>query len=271
MKKVKIGFIGGGNMAEALITAIFKKRLFPPKAIGVSDCDRSKLLRLKRRFGLLTFSSNSGLAESSRTLLLAVKPQQMSEVLDEIGPSLNKGPCLISIAAGLDTRFFEERLPGAKLIRVMPNVAATVGEGTAVLFANSKTTAADRQLALRLFASAGKAFLVSREEWLDPVTALSGSGPAFVFLFLQSLIEAGREQGLPEKVCKELVFQTIRGALAMAGKATDPLPSLISKVASKGGTTEAGLEVLTRRDFSGVIRETIAAATTRAAELRRIF
>jgi pyrroline-5-carboxylate reductase len=267
--KIKIGFIGGGNMGAALIAVILRKRLLTRYQIGVHELDSARLKGLKKKFKIVSFGSNAELVQRSQTLLLAVKPQQMVEVLEEIKPHLRKDHLILSIAAGLDTDFFQKRLPsGTRLIRIMPNMGAMIGEGAAALFATPVATRSDRALALKIFSAAGKAIFVETEELLDAVTAVSGSGPAFVYLFIDSLIEAGEVNGLPRELGKMLVLQTLVGATKMVEGSVEPIASMIEKVASKGGTTEAGLKVMAERGFRGLIHETIDAATRRAKELR---
>lgn len=269
MKRIKIGFIGGGNMGEAILAAILRVRLFRPREIGVTEPDTKRMQRLKRKHRIRPFPTNADLVQNSQTILLAVKPQQMSEVLEEIRPHLQKNHLLLSIAAGLDTSYFAARLPeGTRLIRIMPNLSITVGEGATGLYASPTAKKSDRALAIRIFGSAGKAVFVEREEWLDVVTALSGSGPAFVFAFLDSLIEAAEKLGLPPSIGKTLAIQTCRGASFLAGTAKDSLGELIARVASKGGTTEAGLKALDELKFRESVRGAIAAAVQRARELR---
>jgi pyrroline-5-carboxylate reductase len=270
-RKIKIGFIGGGNMGEAIISAILRKKLLPRTQIGLHEPDQMRLQKIKRKHKILSFPSNAELVQASQTVLLAVKPQQMAEVLNEIAPHLRKDHLILSIAAGLDTGYFQKRLPPAtRLIRIMPNLCAMIGEGAAALYATPAARPKDRSFALKLFSAAGRAVFVDREELLDTVTAVSGSGPAFVFLFIDALIEAGERQKLPMELGKTLVLQTLLGATKMAEGSREPIGTMIERVASKGGTTEAGLQVMNGRDFRRLIQETIDAAVRRARELRQV-
>lgn len=270
-KRVKIGFIGGGNMGSAIIAALVRKKIFTAPQIGVCEPDTARLKALRRRFLVTSFKTNADLAASSPVVLLAVKPQQMGEVLEEIRTAATPRHLFLSIAAGLGTPYFAQRLPqGSRVIRIMPNMAAMIGEGAAGLYAGASATRADRTLAFKIFSAAGKAVFVENEDLLDVVTAVSGSGPAFVYLFIDALIEAGASRGLDRGVGRKLVLQTLTGAAKMVDLSGEPIAEMIQKVASKGGTTEAGLKVLEERGFRQIIQEMIDAATHRARELRQV-
>jgi pyrroline-5-carboxylate reductase len=256
-------------MGEALIAGLLSHKVFKPGQIGVFEPDAPRVKRLKAKYKIASFASNAELAMASRTILLAVKPQQMGTVLDAIRPSVTPRHLVLSIAAGLDTAYFAARLPErTRLVRIMPNLCSMIGEGAAALYAAPGATPKDKALAKRIFSASGKAVFVDREELLDVVTAVSGSGPAFVFLFLDALIGAGAARGLPAALGRELASQTLLGAARMAASTKDPLADMIARVASKGGTTEAGLKVLDGRQFRTMIDETIGAAAERAKELR---
>ncbi len=270
-KKVKIGFIGGGNMGAAIIAALIRKKAFKSSEIGIHEPDPARLKTLKKKFPVAVFASNADLVAHASSVLLAVKPQQMSEVLEEIRSAVTPKHLFLSIAAGLDTSYFQKKLPpGTRLVRIMPNLAALIGEGAAGLYAAPGATRGDRSLALKIFSAAGQAVFVDREELLDTVTAVSGSGPAFVYLFIDALLESGIARGLPRELAKKLVLQTLLGAAKMVAASEEPIPTMIERVASKGGTTEAGLKVLTEQGFRDLISRTIDAATNRAQELRCI-
>lgn len=264
---MRIGFIGGGNMAEAIIASLLGKKISKASDISVSEPDPSRRSKLLQKYKIRAAASNEDLCRSVSVVLLAVKPQQMNAVLDDIRLTLTPRHLILSIAAGLDTSYFRKRLPrGVRVIRIMPNMCSMIGQGAAGLFAAPKTTAADRRLALKIFSASGTAAYVSQEDWLDAVTAISGSGPAFVFLFLEGWIQAARNLGLRKDLARRLVFKTFSGAIRMAEASSDPLPLLIQKVASKGGTTEAGLTIL--KSLPPLLNQTARAAAQRAKELR---
>lgn len=269
-KKLKIGFIGGGNMGEALIAGLLSHRVFKSSDIGVCEPDAPRLKKLKSRYKIASLPSNAQLVRASEAVLLAVKPQQMTGVLEEIRAELEVGRLVLSIAAGLDSAYFRSKLPPkARFIRIMPNLCSMIGEGAAALYAAPGTTPKDKALAKKIFAASGKAVFVDKEELLDVVTAVSGSGPAFAFLFMEAMIAAGAARGLDAALGRELAAQTVLGAAKMAAASKDALAEMIARVASKGGTTEAGLKVLSEKDLRGVVDATIGAATDRAKELRQ--
>lgn len=265
-----LGFIGGGNMANALIRGLLRAKAYQAHEIWVSDNVPAQRHRLERSFRVATTEDNATLAAGSRTVLLAVKPQQMDHVLAEIRPAVQPGTLFISIAAGVRLRRLEQGLgPQARVVRVMPNTPALVGRGMSVVAAGRRASARDVAQTLAIFRSVGSAEAVPREALLDPVTGLSGSGPAFVYLFAEALIDGGRHGGLSQEFAERLCFQTIEGAAAML-KETGKSPSeLRAMVTSPGGTTLAGLTHLQSKDFVEIVRGAVRAATHRARELAR--
>jgi pyrroline-5-carboxylate reductase len=269
-KKLKIGFIGGGNMGEALIAGLLNKNVLRPGDIGVAEPDLARLKKLKAKYKILSRATNAELAATSEAVLLSVKPQQMTSVLNEIYPHLTPQHLILSIAAGLDSDYFRGKLPSkTRFIRIMPNLCSMIGEGAAALYAAPTATTHDKIFAKKIFAASGKAVFVESEELLDTVTAVSGSGPAFVFLFIDALIQAGAARGLAPELGRELVLQTLAGATKMVEASKDSIADMIGRVASKGGTTEAGLKTLADFSFTKIIDQTISAAADRAAQLRK--
>jgi pyrroline-5-carboxylate reductase len=175
----------------------------------------------------------------------------------------------LSIAAGLDLRFFKKILGDLKIVRLMPNTPALVGLGATAFFAGGRCTASDRRMVRMIFESVGQVFEVPSEKLLDAVTALSGSGPAFVYLFLKSLIDGGTKLGLAPSLARSLAIQTLLGATTLFARSPDSPATLISRVASKGGTTEAGLQVLALKKFETIVDQCLGAAAKRAETLRK--
>ena len=193
----KIGFVGAGNMAGALMRGLLRAGQYDPDDIWASDPVDVQVRRLKRLHKIETTRENRALVRGSQTIILAVKPQNMAAVLDEIRPEVNPRKLFISIAAGFPLRRLEAGLGGqARVVRVMPNTPALVGKGVSVAVAGTKALPQDLKQTLKLFKAVGEAVSITGEDLLDAVTALSGSGPAFVYLFAECLIEGGVRGGL---------------------------------------------------------------------------
>jgi pyrroline-5-carboxylate reductase len=262
-----IGFIGSGNMAEALIKSIISAKVYKPDSIFISDIRAERLKFLADNYGVVGVSSNSELVEKAATFVLSVKPQNMSEALESIKDSPVSDKLVISIAAGVKVVKIASVLGDIAIVRVMPNTPALIGEGASALFANEKAKPMLNK-ALAIFSAVGKAVVVDDENLMDAVTAVSGSGPAYFFLLMEEMIKAGIELSLPEDVAKNLVLQTAKGAgmLAVEADKNNESPAVLRrKVTSPGGTTEAALKVFEE----GKISEMISAAITRARDRSR--
>ena len=263
---MRIGFIGAGRMAEAIMAALLDSKLAAAHEVFASDISAERRKLLKTRYGVNMYSKNAVIPDSSEILLLAVKPQQLDVVLEELAPQINSQHLVISIAAGKKVRGIELCLPDARVIRVMPNLACLVAEGMSVFCTGSKTTAADIAVVTRLLSCFGKV-LELPEEQFDAVTALSGSGPAFLAYLLNGMVEAGVQEGLDRQHALLLVEQTMLGtAKLLIEKGTDP-QDLIRSVTSAKGTTAAGLAVLEESDVLATLFKTIRAAAERSKEL----
>ena len=265
-----VGFIGAGNMATALIQGLVAAGLYEKSQICASDVDAGRRSIAKRRLGVTVTTDNTFVAQHSRTIVLAVKPQIINEVMAELSRVATPRHVFVSIAAGVPTSRLEAGLGGsARVVRVMPNTPSLLGLGMAVVVRGRHATAADEKLALRLLRSVGEARAVADEALLDPVTGLSGSGPAYVYLFAEALIAGGKEAGLSEELSRDLALQTITGAAAMLQKSGDTPQRLREMVTSPGGTTLAGLTELGRRGFVEGVAAAIVEATRRSVELGR--
>lgn len=266
----RIGFIGGGNMATAMIKGFVAAGLYRPQEIVVSDVDAAKRAALMRRLGVRAVAENLAVAGMAPVLVLAVKPQIMEPVLTELGPRLGARHVVVSIAAGWPTARMERSLGGRpRVVRVMPNTPALLGKGMAVAVRGRHATPADERLVLRLLRTVGRARAVADERLLDAVTGLSGSGPAYVYLFAEALIAGGIAAGLPPDAAHELALQTIAGAAAMLQDAGESPAALRAAVTSPNGTTLAGLTEMERLGFGAAVRAGVVAATRRAEELGR--
>jgi pyrroline-5-carboxylate reductase len=262
-----VGFIGGGNMGEALIRGLISASLFSAERIFAYDVIPSRIEYLEKEFGIKGCRSLGELTESSGIIVLAVKPQVISEVLDTLGDHLSHKPLVISIAAGISLSVLEGRLPeGTPVVRVMPNAPALVQKGASALSRGKAVSAAQMELSMALFRAVGKAVEVE-DKLMDTVTGLSGSGPAYVLLAIEALIDAGVFMGLPRQTARELVVHTVIGTsmmLEITGKHPAELKDMIT---SPGGTTIHGLQVLESYSVRGALMECVEAASKRSAEL----
>jgi pyrroline-5-carboxylate reductase len=264
-----VGFIGGGNMAEALIRGLIDSGN-TPASIHVSEPMAARRRVLKRRFRVNVSSSNLDVCESADVVFLAVKPQIMGEVLEELQGKIGRRQLVVSIAAGVPLKRLEKGLGGdAKVVRVMPNTPCLLGRGASVLCGGRKATSTDLRFAKSLFETVGLAEVVGQEKLLDAVTGLSGSGPAYVYLFAESLIDGGVRAGLDRDLAAKLAFQTIAGAAEMMLETGRPPADLRKAVSSPGGTTLAGLARLAKGRFAQTVGAAVAAATRRSKELGR--
>ncbi|MBN1506881.1 MAG: pyrroline-5-carboxylate reductase [Sedimentisphaerales bacterium] len=262
-----IGFIGSGNMAEALINGVLKAGVYRPGKVYVSDIRPERVEYLREHYGVRTAADNADLASRIDTLVLSVKPQNMKDALESIKGRLGEDILVISIAAGIKTSLISSILGDLAIVRVMPNMPAWVDEAASVLFANDKARTKVEKARLILL-SVGKVVAVDDEGLLDAVTAVSGSGPAYFFLLMQQMIAAAMELGLPTEEAQELVLQTAKGAALLAEKAAgegNTPAQLAARVATPNGTTEAAFKVFHARGFT----EMVSAALHRAAERSR--
>ena len=271
-KKVStIGFVGAGNMAEALVKGIIAAKLYAPENVLVSDIRTERLEFLSASYGAVGVQGNAELAAKVDTLVLSVKPQTMADALNSIKGSIRPGVLVISIAAGIKVGKIAAALGDVAIVRVLPNTPALVGEGASALFANKKAKPLLNR-AMSIFTSVGKAVVVDSEDLIDAVTAVSGSGPAYFFLLMEEMTRSAVELGLPENVARDLVLQTARGAgiLAAAADGNGESPAqLRKKVTSPGGTTEAAIKVFTEANISDLISAAITRAHDRARELSK--
>lgn len=266
-----IGFIGGGNMAEALIKGIIAAKLYSPEDIFVSDIRGEQLEYLSECYSIETVDDNALLAEKAETIILSVKPQNMADVLASIKNAIKADSLVISIAAGVKTANIAAQLGDVAMVRVMPNTPALIGEGVSALFANEKAASLLGK-AKSIFAAVGEVVIVESEDLIDAVTAVSGSGPAYFFLLMEEMIKAGVKLGLTEEIAKTLVLQTAKGAALLANIADEKgetVSCLRQKVTSPGGTTEAALEAFEKGKFGQLVAEAIKKADERAKQLAK--
>jgi len=268
--KPVVGFVGGGNMATALIKGLLAAGLHRAEQLCASDVDAPKLAALRRRFRVKTTNDNAALVRDTKVVIIAVKPQIIDAVLAQMRPAVTDRQLFVSIAAGVTTARLQAGLgASARVLRVMPNTPALLGKGMSVLVRGQRATAADERLGLRLLRAVGQAVAVHDERLLDGVTGLSGSGPAYVYLFAEALIAGGVAAGLPAPLATELALQTLTGAAAMLQETGETPEALRAMVTSPGGTTLAGLSELERRGFRDAVAAAVVTATRRSEELGR--
>jgi pyrroline-5-carboxylate reductase len=269
-EEMRIGIIGAGSMGGALAAGLIASGT-PVAAIRAADPDPVRRKTLEERQRIQCGADNRELVAQSDLVVLAVKPAQVGAVLTELGgpqePSLTR-PLWISIAAGVSLAALAGNLPaGARLVRSMPNTPALVGAGATAFVANPEASEADRRAARTLFEAVGTAWEAPSEGLLDAVTGLSGSGPAYVFVFLEALGDAGVRMGLPRDAAYALATQTVLGAAKLALESGRHPAALKDQVTSPGGTTIAGLERLEAAGFRSAIHAAVEAATRRSREL----
>lgn len=266
----KLGLIGAGNMAGALIKGLLSAKLYRSQDMLVSDAVPAQLRKIQRAYKVAGTNENRALVREAQTIVLAVKPQIIDQVLAEIRPEVTTDKLFISIAAGVPLWRLENSLGGnARVVRVMPNTPALLGRGIAAIVRGKKAKPKDEKLALSLFRGVGEALALKDEKLMDPVTGLSGSGPAYVYLFAEALIAGGVQQGLDSNVATRLTLQTLEGAIAMLKETGKSPKELRDMVTSPGGTTLAGLSRLEEGSFSATVIAAIGAATRRSQELGR--
>jgi len=252
-------------MAEALINGLTASGNAPASNITVTDIRGERLEYLQSEYGVNTEEQNREAASAADILVLAVKPQDIQNVLADIRDCVGENTLVITIAAGVKLKTLENYLTG-KIVRVMPNTGAQVREGATAITFNGKVEKDDMELAVSFFSSVGKTVIVD-EAMMDAVTAVSGSGPAYVFLLAESLIKAGTDSGLSAENARTLVLQTIKGASELALSTGEEPAVLRERVTSPGGTTAAALEVLERHNVRGAFAEAVSAAVKRSKEL----
>jgi pyrroline-5-carboxylate reductase len=265
---MRIAFIGGGNMATGLIGAL-RARGYDPASIVVAEPVAARRTALASDFGVVATDDNASAARDADVIVIAVKPQDVRQAATGIARLLvDRRPLVLSVAAGIRLADLGRWLgTGASLVRAMPNRPALIGRGITALCAGPGVTAAERARAESILGASGETLWLEPETLLDVVTAVSGSGPAYFFLLMEALADAGREQGLPEEVARRLAVATAAGAGEMAATAGVAPAVLREQVTSQGGTTAAALAVLDAADLRGIFSRAVAAAARRAAEL----
>ena len=264
---MKIAFIGGGNMGRAMINAIIRQQLAEPEDITVADVRAESREALAVELGVTTTDSNIAAAMSGDVIVLAVKPQNLDEVMADLKGQLCGSHLVVSIIAGKTLASLTAGLGHAAVIRVMPNTPAQIGLGMSVWTATEAVDAAQKETARRVLTAMGEEYFTPAEADLDLATAISGSGPAYFFLFMEALVAAAEKMGLEPVAARQLVIQTAVGAAEYAHQSEHDLNELRRMVTSPGGTTAEALRVFEDRQLREIVAEAAEAALKRAREL----
>lgn len=267
-RAMKIGLIGAGRMGATLIRGMLRKNLVPPQNLWICDKEEEKLLSLKP-LKVKISSRVKTIISKVDTIFIAVKPQDIDSVLEELKSEVKSSQLIISIAAGITTSHISQKLgEKAPVVRVMPNIACLVGEGISAISGGERTDRRYVEMAKEILESVGQVIEVS-EDKQDAVTGLSGSGPAYIYAVMQGLIQGGVKVGLEETVASRLAIQTTLGAARLAKENKVSLEELKRRVVSPGGTTAQGLKVLDEGGVRDCLARAVSEATSRARELSR--
>ncbi len=268
LKNKTIGFIGAGNMAEKLLSGLISSQQSEPETIICSDVRATRLAQLAEQYGVRTTSDNKAVIKTADIIIYAIKPQLMAEVLKETADALDISKLIISIAAGVPLAAIESRLhKDLRLIRSMPNLCVAVKEGATAIAAGAHAKPEDIDQAMAIFQSVGRCIFIKENHLLDAITGLSGSGPAYIFMIVDALADAGVKMGLSRRDAQELASQTVLGAAKMLLETRLHPGQLKDMVTSPGGTAIAGLHTLEKGGLRTTLINAVEAATLRAKEL----
>jgi len=262
----KVVFVGAGNMAEAIVSGMVAANFCAPEKIIVTDVRPERLADLENEYGVST-STDNNVVKNAEIVVLSVKPQMMLDVLKGVAPVLRKETLVISIAAGVTAAKIEAALGGKhRVVRVMPNTPALVGQGASALAAGANADEADLEVAETILGCVGLTVRVDESD-LDAVTALSGSGPAYVFYLLEGMLAAAEKMGLDKETARKLALKTVEGAARLMEDSGETAEALRAKVTSKGGTTEAAIRSMDNAGVKAAIEQALLAAQKRSTEL----
>lgn len=266
MLNKKIAFIGPGVMAEAMIAGLLHKKLAKPENIIAAGPREERGADLSKKYKIKTTTDNASAASQADVVVLSVKPQRLSEVMKGIY-KIKPEALVLSIVAGASIQKISRTLKHQAVVRSMPNTPGQIGEGITVWTASSKTSSEQREMARQILGALGEEVFVEDESYLDMATALSGTGPAYVFLFTEALIDAGVHLGFPRRIAEQLVLQTIKGSVAYYHHAERHPATLRNQVTSPGGTSAEALYYLEKAGFRTALSRAIWAAYQRSLEL----
>jgi pyrroline-5-carboxylate reductase len=267
LEKSKAAFIGSGVMAEAMIKGLLEKKLMDPARIVAADIRPERGPELKERYGISYAADNRAAIEGADVVVLSVKPQVLPQVMSSLKGRVPQPALVLSIIAGAQLGAIAEGLAHAAVVRAMPNTPAQIGEGMTVWMASSSVAENQKAIAKQLLGALGAEVCVEDEDLLDGATALSGSGPAYVFLFMEVLVDAGVHLGFSRPAAEQLVLQTVKGSVDYALHTAQPLPRLRAQVTSPGGTTAEAMYYLDKAGFRTAISRAVWAAYQRSIQL----
>lgn len=264
---MKISFVGGGAMGEAMLAAVLNNKLSTPRDMCVSDIKPERRQHLAKKYSVSATESNKEAVGKGDLIVLAIKPQNLAEIMADVKGHFEPGQLVISIIAGARIDTLRQGLDHKAVVRVMPNTPAQIGEGMSVWTATPEVTRAQKKLAGAILASMGQEIYVDDEKYLDMVTAISGSGPAYFFYFVEALVEAAVQIGLPRDVAEQLALQTFVGSAQLLKKSGKSPADLRKQVTSPGGTTAAAITRFEKGAFRNLVLQAVVAAYNRAREL----
>jgi pyrroline-5-carboxylate reductase len=269
----KIAFIGSGAMAEAMISGLLRQKLARPENLRTSDTRIERVEELQKEYGVVPFTDNNLAAEQADVVVLSVKPQRLTEVLDNLKEAVPSKAVVLSIVAGATIDKISQGLKHNAVVRSMPNTPAQIGEGITVWIASPSVNESQKEIARTILGALGEEVSVDDENYLDMATALSGTGPAYVFIFMEAMIDAGVHMGFSRRISEQLVIQTLKGSVdyyqAVNQKSSVHVAALKNQVTSPGGTTAEALYYLEKAGFRTAISRAIWAAYQRSLELGR--
>jgi pyrroline-5-carboxylate reductase len=250
-----------------MLSAILRKGLSTPGAVSVSDVNQARRQHLAEKYGVYATGSNLEALDRGDVIILAIKPQNLAEVMAELNGQLKPSQLVLSIVAGAGTQTLRNGLKHHSIVRAMPNTPAQIGQGITVWTATADVSEKQKAWVSSILGAMGREIYVADEKYLDMATSVSGSGPAYVFLFMESLAQAAVAIGLPQDIARELVSQTVLGSASFAQKSEKGLAELRRMVTSPGGTTAEAIKVFEEGQFSELVRQAVAAAYNRARKL----
>jgi pyrroline-5-carboxylate reductase len=270
LKDLKITFIGPGVMAEAMLSGIIKNKLTAPENILVSGPLEDRNEYLNNKYGVMTYSDNNEAVKHANVVILSVKPQGLESILEGLQGSVNKDALVLSIIAGASIAKISRVLKHEKVVRSMPNTPAQIGEGITVWCCSSRVDETQKDIAKTILNAFGQEIFVDEEDYLDKATALSGTGPAYVYLFMEAMVDAGVHLGFSRRIAEKLVTETLRGSVDyydQDGLDSQHLASLRNQVTSPGGTSAEAIYYLEKAGFRTAISRAVWAAYQRSREL----